>query len=307
MRHAVAGLVLESNRALPLPRSDCEPTVTAEFRDEEPPVDLARWTSLYTVPYPKYPSEPFWTVARRGDVLLLRVHGFADFVLRARGRWISCHPWPTTPSEVVEQLLIDIVLPRISHLLGRPCLHAAAVLLDGIAIAFAAPSGSGKSTLCAALTNRGARMVCDDALAMSLDENELRVSAAYPSVRIWSDSATALFDSDAFPLATPRVRKLRVERPFAARDHELRHIFLLTPDGSAPRLTDVAGTAALRELMQSVHRLVPDDRGAIAAEFRVLSEVVARIPIHRLHFRHAYDELPQVADLIEKACLSPRR
>jgi hypothetical protein len=300
IRHRFNGVVVECPRPLPfLPRADgnaCARVAVSFLRGEL----LARgWPEVYATTHGD-PPRPFWTVYRRDGRFLVRVHRFADFFVAADGSQITCQPHPATSDAVVDQLLADLVLPRVLHLQGRPCLHAsAAALASGSVVALVAPSGSGKSTLCAALTARGARMLCDDALAPVVRHDGIRLASAYPSVRVWPDSAEAVFGTAEFPSATPRVGKLRVERPFAEEGHALACVLLLSPDGNAPRVTTPTKRDALQRLTHSVHRLVGDHVGSMAAEFSVLSEIVARVPVRRLHFRHDYADLDRVATLIE--------
>src|SRR5262245_24890934 len=73
---------------------------------------------------------PWLSVARVPRGYLLRVHDVADFWVRADGTEIVGSPGVDCPAELLEQLLLDQILPQMLYLRGRTCLHASAVALD---------------------------------------------------------------------------------------------------------------------------------------------------------------------------------
>ena len=82
-----------------------------------------------------------------------------------------------------ERLLFAQVLPLVAALRGRELLHASAVSLGGGAIAFVGLSGAGKSSVAAHLVARGASLVTDDVLAMSIESQTADV-LAYPGTML---------------------------------------------------------------------------------------------------------------------------
>lgn len=81
------------------------------------------------------------------------------FDVTGRGlRW-----WAPDPADPAwQRVLLDTIAYLVALELGRDAIHAAAVVIDGAALAIAAPSGGGKSTLTAALLSEGARLLSDD-------------------------------------------------------------------------------------------------------------------------------------------------
>ncbi len=270
---------------------------------------------LYTIPRSAEDQTPYMTVARRraeSDSVdapgkpsthrdfLLRIHGLADFVVDGRGESILCAPASNCAPESVEQLLVDQIIPRVMHLRGEPCLHSSAVALpsQGV-IALLGETGAGKSTTCAALCERGGVAVCDDSLAVRMEGSRVRVFPGYPSLRVWSDSARALYGSaDTLPLASPRTDKRRVLGPTAEEPLYLTRVLVLGHGEGDPELCPLSGLEAVRELTLCLPRLDPEGTEPLDAEFRLLTDLAARIPIERLRFRHDWDELDRVLELI---------
>ena len=71
--------------------------------------------------------------------------------------------------------LVGPVLGFARRLQGATTLHAAAVVIDGRAVALLGASGAGKSTLTGALARRGHAVLCDDAACLSLEGGVTRV------------------------------------------------------------------------------------------------------------------------------------
>ena len=76
-------------------------------------------------------------------------------------------------------------------------LHASAVVVDGMAVAFAGPASRGKSTLAASFAVDGHAVVTDDCLMMEWQRPDPRAVPSYPSLRLWKSTADRLFGSDA--------------------------------------------------------------------------------------------------------------
>ncbi len=69
---------------------------------------------------------------------------------------------------------------------GTFVLHAAAVVVDGVAIAIAGPSGAGKSSTAALLARAGHPVIADDALALELTEGRVRCHRGSTTLRLRS-------------------------------------------------------------------------------------------------------------------------
>lgn len=303
--YRILGLTLTSDVALGSlvpaagPAAGSDEIAVGHTRAELPRELAALFTNTFPGPDG---SVPYLTASRCEGGYRLRFHGYADFFVSEDGRNVRVRPREGVAASTIEQLLADLVLPRALQLFGRPCLHASAIALPSVgAVAFLGDSGRGKSTLCAALSKHG-RMVCDDCLALRVDEDEVAVWPSYPSVRLWADSAEILVGSAAadLPFATPRVAKRRLARELTSEPVPLRHVVLLEVDAAAatPTLERLTGLAAVGALARGVLRIDPNDKGLLDAEFRLLTRIVASVAIHRLRFAHRFEQLDQLVDRV---------
>lgn len=63
----------------------------------------------------------------------------------------------------------------------RATLHATAIAIDGRGLLLLGPAGAGKSDLALRLIDRGAALIADDAVAVTVDRHRLMLSAIAPA------------------------------------------------------------------------------------------------------------------------------
>lgn len=228
-----------------------------------------------------------WIGARDG-VRIAYVDG-TTFHVRADSRevWAS---W--VPPYTVEDAAVYLLGPVLSWVLrsrGVLSLHASAVVIDGRAMAFCGPHGAGKSTIAAALSARGFPLLTDDVLALAERDRVVTAWPAFAQVRLWNDSARLLVgDASRLPRITPNWDK----RAFAVATHgaglaaeaaPLGAVFLLAPRrrGDAPRIERVEGAATFVALVKETSVNYMLDAAMRAEEFRLLSRLMAHVPMFR--------------------------
>ncbi|MCC6521387.1 MAG: hypothetical protein IT373_01875 [Polyangiaceae bacterium] len=261
-------------------------------------------------------DEPWLSVAERGGGLLVRAHGRADFAVDRAGRTLVVRPWPGCSWSQLEELLLDQVLPQVLHLRGELALHASAVALDGVALAFVGMSGSGKSTLAAAL----GRGLADDCLVVrALVGGELAPLEApaeraagggpivpfavpgYPALRLRPDVAAAAVGAAAAD-AAPRTAtgKLRVAVP-PATPLPLAGIAVLEAGTTEPQLERSSRRDALAELVRHVHRLLPGGHARLTRELDAFAALVAAVPVWRLRVPRGFEATEAVRSILRRA------
>jgi hypothetical protein len=255
-------------------------------------------TPIFSLKHRDAPEQRFLTATRGVDGYALALAGVGLFLVAPGLLRYALEEGSSRLS--LEQALVDQILPRALHLMGKPCLHASAAWVDGLgAIAFTGDSGAGKSTLCGALATRG-RIVSDDSLSLEVTEAGLLALPGYPSLRLWHDAATALApEAAALARATPRSPKLRMPAPLVTEPVPLRAIVVLERHDDPESVLDVLhGQAAFLALQQQVHRLAHDDPGALAAEFHLLTQIIYRARVFRLRYRPDLGALDALLDLV---------
>ena len=215
----------------------------------------------------------------------------ARFAVERRGREVWAD-WPENYTlEDACTYLIGPVIGFVLRLRGVPCLHASAVAVGEQAIALVGFPGAGKSTTVAACAQCGFSVISDDVVALAEDGANFLVPPGYPRVNLWPDSVRALFGTDgALPRITPTWDKRYMALGdngfgFAKQPLPLRAIYLLgarEAELASPVIEEVAGSAALAELVANTYVNYLLDRDMRSREFDVLSRVVARIPIRRV-------------------------
>jgi hypothetical protein len=244
---------------------------------------------------------PAHSLARTAEGFVLRFPGLADFALDAEASQILVAPSPSADPESVRHLLLDQVLPRVLAHRGRLVLHAAAVLVDGRALAFLGPSGQGKSTLAASFLGAGCSLLTDDALVLLPDRERLEVVPTYPGLRLWPQAIAGLYAAP--PRSTPMsagAAKQRlvipVEGPMSGHPVPLAAVYRLQPEPvtAAPRVERTSARDACMSLITHSFQLDITDRTLAATLLARASDLASRVPMFQLHFPHDFARLPEV-------------
>jgi hypothetical protein len=236
--------------------------------------------------------------------LLLRFPRLADFTISQDERSIAVRPEPGTPPETIRHLLLDQVLPRVLAQEGQLVLHASAVRVGEVAIAFIADSGGGKSTLAASLHRAGFAVLADDGLVVEPGEIGATALPTYTGLRLWPASAQALVSDtkSLSPMAHYSTKK-RVTVNAAGRPERrpLSAIYLLkapVADVGAPQgavvVSPVSARAACLALIAQSFRLDVTDGRQTAVQFDLASRIASQVPMFTLSYPRDFSRLPDV-------------
>ncbi len=201
--------------------------------------------------------------------------------------------------------LLGPMLGFVLRLRGVLSLHASVIEVDGHALGFMGAAGAGKSTLAAAFAQKGFAVMSDDILALELRGDDYFARPGYPRLRLWSDSADALFGTqNALPKLTPnwdkRYLALGAEPfRFQSEPRRLSALYVLDGNGQDPLSLPVAPIKA-RDAMLAL--LKENGQGMLlgnadrAREFAQIAELVQRVPVNRIR---TGDKARYPADLVE--------
>jgi len=229
-------------------------------------------------------AQLLWTT--RFDGLAFALHRAADgahhftygaearFRLSADARTLTCDVRELgTPGW--QRLLLDTVLWSTAYLSGLELLHASAVELDGRTIAFASITGGGKTSLALALLERGATLVCDDIVALSVG----RRLVAHPGPGLMNVAHDRGRSSELGErIATFGEEDWIETRERARGPRELAAIFLLSRGGPHTDIRRVEPTP-LDLIPHSV--CLPGGIARRRSQFLVFSRVANEVPVYR--------------------------
>ncbi len=307
-RYSVLGLTLECNRPLPL---DPAP----EARGETLAVELGRapaelleagdWQAFFASPLTDEHGEPFLEIRRRPGAFHFRYGDGTEFFLDAQGRRLWAVWQEPYVLEDVATYLLGSVLGFLLRLRGIICLHASAVVAGGRAIAFAGPQGAGKSTTAVAFAQRGYPVLTDDITTLEPSGRDFVVQAESRRLRLWPGSLELLHgSSEALPQVSPAwdKRLLDLEEHGYCNAREpcpLAAVYLLDGEASQrPEVREVRGAGGLIALVANAYANLSPDPPMRAHEFDVLSRLLARIPVRRVHRPAAGLPPAELCDLI---------
>ncbi len=182
-------------------------------------------------------------------------------------------------------------------------LHSAVVEKDGRALLLPALPGSGKSTLCAALMQRGWRLLSDEFGILDPDSGLLQpMPRPIPLKNRSIDVMRAFAPEGVFGPRFPRTRKgdvvhLAPTSESVARQHQpARPGWVLFPRyraGAATRITPVAPSQAFVRLSNNAFNYQLGGETA----FRALAALIRRVSCHDLVYGDLEDVVARIEDL----------
>ncbi len=306
-RYNVYGVEVASDWPLPLPvpPRQCASLAAVElveaseqdFSDVERPARLEE---------PRFESR----ILTDGDTYV-RWSGLYEFRIEADGSRVACRALNGSDPGVLQNFLFAPALSFALVQQGIEPLHAAAVRIGDVAVAFLGDCTFGKSSLLASFVQAGHQVLTDDLLVV---DRRGGVPVALPGsgrIKLMPDSA-GLFLGDAAhgtqlnPATTKR--SFQVERARVQREGlVLRYVFALPMpadrDGARSFGTvPLSRTAIVHELLKNSFNVEILNRGRLARQFSFVTRLAGDLAGWRLIYPRGLHHLGTVRSRILERC-----
>lgn len=234
-----------------------------------------------------------------------RIEGVGHYDIRV-GKEIAVSPEPGADPAAIRLFLLGSALGLALHQRGSLLLHASAVAIDGMAIAFMGDQGEGKSTLAAhCVIHEGAKLVGDDTLVVSFDgEGRPWAQPGIPVLKLWRDALQSL-DTPTTGLRPDWYRAEKFHWPqsdsFSARPHPLREVLVLADDRQAGTgcISRITGSLAAVAIIDNTYRVEHlDDLRQRAIHFDACMRLANRIPVSRFARERRPSNIREMARLV---------
>ena len=300
LRYRIYGLNLTSDFPIPGLREKTEisanPDVIVQLGPEPEWVSNARRLPslmLQSIPASPETKDPAVLLTSLGDEKFFQL-SYSDgtcFVMDSKVTRIWGKPGDGQSMEDLATYFLGPVMGFTLRRRGTTALHASALCIDGKAVVLTGEAGAGKSTTAAALALRGFPVLCEDIASMEEVDSGFSVEVGHPRVCLWPESVEMLMGSkDALPLLSPNWDKCYFPLDGEMGSLEMRKrplgaIYMLAPrekSANAPRVESLSSREVLLELVQNTYMNWILDRGQRAAEFALLSRLIAEVPVQRI-------------------------
>ena len=200
-----------------------------------------------------------------------------------------------------QRLLFAQVLPLAAALRGFTVFHASAVALADRAFAFIASSGTGKTSAALSLVARGASLVTDDVLAVSVAEGEIIAHPGAGVVSVFADDLAALNHAGSARLGhvLGGEDKLHVGTPLIDRALPLSGVYVLERRAEIRQLEIIRTVPASPDLLLgSAFISYVRSPGYLISHLDACSRIAQEVPVFRVHVPLAAGS-GQLADALE--------
>jgi hypothetical protein len=220
---------------------------------------------------------------------------------------------PDQDKDLMELRLLGPVMSYWFERHGHTTLHASAVAVNSLAIAFVSHHGGGKSGLAAAMIQAGASLLTDDVLVIEEQEDCWKAHASYPCMRMWPDEAEHFLGHVSnLPLVHRDSEKRSVTigpGGFGAFHNEftaLACLYLVSrregSDGDVEIQTLSRSEALIELIRHSFSARLVAAAGLQPSRLDRLGRLVRQVPVRRLSYPSGFERLPEVAEALLGSC-----
>lgn len=226
---------------------------------------------------------------------------------------IDCYSNQSITDPTIEDFLFGPVLSLWLESCGVPVLHASAVNISGLAVAFLANSRSGKSTLAAAFLQAGQTLLTDDILALTEQQQRFWARPGLPQINLWPDQAR-YFIHDLPDLASTTVPVSSKKHfptganglgAFCNSNQPIGCIYLPhrqpTTMGLTIKITSLRPVEAIFTLARfSFMANVVQSLGWQERRLDFFSRLVQQVPVRYIYYPEGYEYFDRITDAISE-------
>lgn len=246
------------------------------------------------------PSDPNSSDASAADSREIGLHYPGIVSLLVTGRTtVDVDVQDGADARVLRLILLGPLLGLLLHQRGFLVLHASAVEIRSIAVAFIGEKGAGKSTTAAAFNAEGHLLLADDVVAVAPRSH--LVYPGFPQLKLWREAAEQMTSNSALlPRLHPDLDKvgLRVPDRFGQAPRPLGRVYALA-DGAHVEIQSLSPSLAFMELVKHSYTLrLLQPTGSEETHFRQAVDLAARTPVRRLVRPRSLPLLSKLVDAV---------
>lgn len=217
---------------------------------------------------------------------------------------IIVDPAPGAEERTLRLCVIGPVIAGLLHQRDFLVLHASAIAIDGVVVAFLGGKGWGKSTMAAYMQSRSHQLITDDVLALKVGLNGIVMAVpGFPQLKLWPKAAEFLgLDVDRMSRVQPDLDKVghRLTCDFFKLPLPLGHIYVLDIGDEVEILPVHLNDAFAEMVRHSYMARHLQSSGTASAHFRQCTALVSSVPVSYLKRPALIHKLPEIAGILEQ-------
>ncbi|MPV38114.1 phosphoenolpyruvate carboxykinase (ATP) [Georgenia subflava] len=232
------------------------------------------------------PERQLFTATQVDDGYVLRFYGTCDFLIDPTLTEVEVRAVDGADADLLGVLVSGTLLSFVLAMRGHPVLHASAVQVGGVAVAFVGASGMGKSTMATLLCAEGGRLITDDVLRLDLGDGppRCRLGATALRLRKAAGDLSALFDDTPARRVTGDGRDALAMVPATDDLVPLGAIVIPVPqheaDLAGPELVRLGPKEAIFTLLRFPRIVGWEDPSVLDQQFQELGAIVDSVPVY---------------------------
>ena len=221
------------------------------------------------------------------DLVLFHIENLATFCIK-NGNQILVSPEHGAQEDRIRLYLLGSCMGALLMQRNILCLHGGAIEINGKAYAITGHSGAGKSTLATAFLQKNYKLLTDDVIAITYDDqNQPMVVPGYPQQKLWKESLQNFgMEHKGYKPLVDRENKFAVPIPgFHHQPVPLAGLIELSiSEDQSLMLKEITGLERVHIVMgQAFRRSFIENSGRTEWQFKESVKLVNQVSVISLH------------------------